>query len=66
MPVDSAFEHGVLVDTGSVTLNGIDVPEAHIGYRAPGITQLTITSANEPARILLLGGEPFGESIIMW
>lgn len=66
VPVDSGFEHGVLVDTGTVSLDGCEVPSAHIGYRAPGATQLTISSGTEPARALLLGGEPFGESIIMW
>lgn len=66
VPVDGAFEHGVLVDAGPVTLDGCDVPPAHIGYRAPGATQLTISSGTEPARLLLLGGEPFGEPIIMW
>lgn len=66
LPVESTFEHGVLVDTGTVTLDGAEVPVAHIGYSAPGATQLTLTTAAEPARIVLLGGEPFGESIIMW
>lgn len=66
VPVDPGFEHGVLVDSGSVTLDSCDVPPAHIGYRAPGATQLAISSGSEPARLVLLGGEPFGESIIMW
>ncbi|GAA3727652.1 pirin family protein [Leifsonia bigeumensis] len=66
VPVDAGFEHGVLVDTGTVTLDGVTIPAAHIGYRAPGATQLTIASGEEAARILLLGGEPFAEAIVMW
>jgi redox-sensitive bicupin YhaK (pirin superfamily) len=66
VPVDATFEHGVLVDTGTVTLDGTAVPAAHLGYRAPGTSQLTIASGAEAARILLLGGEPFGEAIVMW
>ncbi len=66
VPVDPTFEHGVLVDTGPATLDGTEVAVAHIGYRAPGATELTIGTGEETARIILLGGEPFGESIIMW
>ncbi len=66
VPVDSTFEHGVLVDTGSVTLDGTAIPAANIGYRAPGETQLDLATGENPARIILLGGEPFGESIVMW
>lgn len=66
VPVDATFEHGALVDTGSVTLDGAHVPKAHIGYRAPGATKLTLSAADAPARVVLLGGEPFDESIIMW
>ncbi|MEO7349947.1 MAG: pirin family protein, partial [Terrimesophilobacter sp.] len=66
VPVSTTFEHGVLVDTGTVTVEDCDVPPAHIGYLAPGATQLTLSSGAEPCRLLLLGGAPFGESIIMW
>lgn len=66
VPVDPSFEHGVLVDTGSITLDGTLIPPANIGYLAPGAAQLTLTTGAEPTRIVLLGGEPFGESIIMW
>jgi redox-sensitive bicupin YhaK (pirin superfamily) len=66
IPVEAGFEHGVLVDTGSVVLDGAAIPAAHVGYRAPGATRLAITTGPEPARILLLGGEPFGEAIVMW
>jgi redox-sensitive bicupin YhaK (pirin superfamily) len=66
VPVEVGFEHGVLVDTGTVTLDGVAIPAGHVGYRAPGATRLTIATGPEPARILLLGGEPFGEAIVMW
>lgn len=66
VPVKASFEHGVLVDHGDVTLDGTVVPAAHIGYRAPGATELVIAAGAESARVVLLGGEPFGEQIIMW
>lgn len=66
VPVDPTFEHGVLVDTGLVTVEGSAVERAHIGYRPPGATELRMATGEEPARIIVLGGEPFGESIVMW
>ncbi|GAB3041826.1 pirin family protein [Parafrigoribacterium mesophilum] len=66
IPVDSGFEHGILVDTGEVDVDGVLIPGGHLGYRAPGSTTLSIRSGEGPARILLLGGAPFGEQIVMW
>ena len=66
VPVDASFEHGVLVDVGSITLDGTLIPLANIGYVAPGAARLELATGDEPARIVLLGGEPFGESIVMW
>ncbi|MBB5633326.1 hypothetical protein BKA04_001549 [Cryobacterium mesophilum] len=66
VPVETTFEYGILVDTGIVEFDGTAVPAAHVGYRAPGATQLTIASGEDAARLLLLGGEPFGEEIVMW
>jgi quercetin 2,3-dioxygenase len=66
IPVNDGFEHGVLVDTGQVEVDGVLVPAAHLGYHAPGAATLSIRSGDVPARILLLGGTPFGEQIVMW
>jgi redox-sensitive bicupin YhaK (pirin superfamily) len=66
VPVDASFEHGVLVDFGSIALDDTPVPADCIGYRAPGTTRLELSAGDEPARVLLLGGEPFGEPIVMW
>ncbi|CAN5247436.1 pirin family protein [soil metagenome] len=64
--VDRGFEHGVLVDAGDVTVEGVPVPVSHLAYVPPGRRTLTITTGAEPARVLLLGGEPIGERIVMW
>lgn len=66
VPVRDDFEHGVLVDSGDVSLDGVSIPYAHIGYRAVGATEFALTAGDTPARIILLGGEPFGEQIVMW
>lgn len=70
VPVDPAFEHGVLVDRGAVAVGADDrgsllVAKDHLAYVPTGASSLTI-EASESTRLLLLGGTPFGEQIIMW
>ncbi|MFE4173965.1 pirin family protein [Streptomyces sp. NPDC056909] len=67
IPVDSAFEHGLLVDHGDVRMAGTLLRPAELGYLGTGNDTLTL--ANEsytPARAVLLGGTPFEEQIVMW
>jgi redox-sensitive bicupin YhaK (pirin superfamily) len=67
LPVDPGFEHGVLVDTGTVAVAGTTLGRASLGYLGPGAAELTLVNpAGEPARVILLGGPPFGEQIVMW
>ncbi|UAJ81638.1 pirin family protein [Leifsonia sp. ZF2019] len=67
LPLRPAFEHGVLVDAGSVSVAGTTVPVAHLAYLAPGRDAVeVVVGADGPARLVLLGGEPLGEQIVMW
>ncbi|SDD11800.1 pirin family protein [Actinokineospora iranica] len=67
LAVDPAFEHGVLLDTGSVTVAGTRLAPSELGYLAPGATTLSLANhTDRPARALLLGGPPFAEEIVMW
>ncbi len=72
IPINQTFEHGVLVDSGTVrvghtaSVKSTAVPPAHIGYVGVGAGALTLTTGEEAARVLLLGGTPFGEAILMW
>ncbi|MFC8088371.1 pirin family protein [Streptomyces sp. NPDC057340] len=67
LDVDTAFEHGVLVDSGDVRVDGTAVRPAALGYVEPGRGTLTLTNeATGPARLVLLGGPPFQEEIVMW
>ena len=65
LDVDPAFEHGVLLDTGDVAVGETALRPGDLGYVGTGRSTLTLSSA-EGARIVLLGGEPFGEEIVMW
>ncbi len=82
IPVNPAFEHGVLVDSGSLVLgteeaSGGGLPGAggmelasvekdQLAYLPPGAVTVTLEAGVEWTRVLLLGGPPFGESIVMW
>ncbi|MCZ4498792.1 MAG: pirin [Marmoricola sp.] len=65
IPVDRGYEHGVLLDTGAVTVNGEELAVNGLGYVAPGPDALELV-ATEETLLLLLGGPPFGEQIVMW
>ncbi len=66
LDVDATFEHGVLVDTGVLSVEGVETKQSDLAYVPPGCTTLTLAAYDEPVRLLLLGGPPFGESIVMW
>lgn len=67
LAVSPSFEHGVLVDTGEVTAAGCTAGPGHLIHREPGTDTLTLTaSPSTDTRVLLLGGEPLGEQIMMW
>lgn len=66
LPVDSAYEYGILVDSGDVTVNAQTVPRSELAYLEPGSTVIRIAAGDDAARLVLIGGEPFGERIVMW
>jgi redox-sensitive bicupin YhaK (pirin superfamily) len=65
IPVDPTYEHGLLLDSGSLTVDGDALAATELGYLEPGRDQLEVSAA-EDALVLLLGGPPFGEQIVMW
>ena len=65
LEVRPEFEHGILLDVGDITVDGVEVPHRHLAYVPPWRTRLRLSSVGG-ARILLLGGEPLGEQIVMW
>ncbi|MGY5101436.1 pirin family protein [Streptomyces sp. 900105245] len=67
LAVDAGFEHGVLVDEGDVRVGGTPLRPAELGYVPDGCGTLDLANASDgPARVVLLGGPPFGEEIVMW
>jgi redox-sensitive bicupin YhaK (pirin superfamily) len=66
LDLDPRFEHGVLVDLGPVTVNGTTVYPSDLAYLETGNRSIRIEALEFDARVLLLGGEPLGEQIVMW
>ena len=71
VPVDPTFEHGILLDAGELTVaaNGsaaVDVPVAHLAFSPVGPGAITLTAGDSGARLILIGGVPFGEKIVLW
>jgi hypothetical protein len=66
LPLERDFEHGLLVDSGDVTVGGAPVGRAALAYLPPGTRSLALTAGATPARLVLLGGQPLDEEILMW
>jgi len=67
LELDPAYEHALLVDRGPVAVDGASLAVGDLGYAAPGGDGLELVDVSGAgARVLLLGGAPFGEEILMW
>jgi len=61
------FEHGVLVDQGPIEVDGTVVEPHDLGYVAEGRETLRLRALPDtPGRVILLGGEPIEDQIVMW
>lgn len=65
LPLQDGFEHALLVLEGDVTLEGQVLEPRVLYYLETGRSELGLASARG-ARVLLIGGAPFGEPILMW
>jgi quercetin 2,3-dioxygenase len=59
------FEYGLLASSGSVTVEGAPLGQGAMLYLGTGRSSLRLTAA-EASRLLLLGGAPFEEHLVMW
>jgi quercetin 2,3-dioxygenase len=59
------FEYGLLASSGSVTVEGAPLERGAMLYLGTGRSTLRLTAA-EASKLLLLGGEPFEERLVMW
>ncbi len=67
LATDAAHEHGVFVVAGEVTTGGdVSATTDQLIYLGTGRGTVTVAAGDAGARVLLLGGEPFAEEIVMW
>ncbi|MFF0547178.1 pirin family protein [Nocardia thailandica] len=65
LPLDPSFEHAVMLIDGAATVAGTEPPTGPLLYLGTGRDPLALSSA-EGAHLVLIGGEPFGEELVMW
>jgi redox-sensitive bicupin YhaK (pirin superfamily) len=65
LPLDPDFEHALVTFDGAVNLEGKALAPDALHYLPPRRRALSLKSSGQ-ARALLIGGAPFGESILMW
>ncbi len=65
LPLRHAFEHAVMGLDGPVEADGAQVPRGALAYLEPGRRDVTL-AASRDTLVLLIGGEPFGETLVMW
>jgi hypothetical protein len=66
LPVDPDFEHALVPLSGACRLEDRPLSKDTLYYLGCGRRELAIGCGPEPVRVLLLGGAPFGETILMW
>ena len=65
LALDPRFEYGILPLEGRVIIAGEGFATDEFAYLGAGIETLDL-EMTAGSRILLLGGEPFAEQIVMW
>jgi redox-sensitive bicupin YhaK (pirin superfamily) len=65
VPLRPDFEYAVLVIDGEATVADVAVRPGPLFYLGAGRTELRLAAGPE-TRMMLLGGEPFAERIVMW
>jgi hypothetical protein len=65
VPLETGFEHALVVLVGTVEVDGQWVTPGHLGYLSPGRDEVALATTDD-SRVLLIGGPPFGSPIVMW
>jgi redox-sensitive bicupin YhaK (pirin superfamily) len=65
LPLKPDFEYAVLTTSGVAEVDGVELTPGSLLYLGCGRPDLALR-AGTASRMLLLGGEPFAEKIVMW
>jgi redox-sensitive bicupin YhaK (pirin superfamily) len=66
LPLDPGFEHALVPLQGGCRLNGQPLAIDTLYYLGGGRRELALEGDAQGYRALLLGGAPFGETVLMW
>jgi redox-sensitive bicupin YhaK (pirin superfamily) len=66
LPVRPDFEHAVLAENAAVTVDSAAVGHRSLAYVPAGSDTLVVEAGASGARVILLGGVPLQERIVMW
>ena len=65
LPLETAFEHAVLVLSGEARVTGQPLAPGTLLYLPPGREALDVR-CDGAARLIVIGGEPFAEQVLLW
>jgi quercetin 2,3-dioxygenase len=66
VPLRADFEHALVPLDEPCDCEGERLATDHLGYLEPGRREVVLRAGSEPVRMLLLGGAPFDEPVLMW
>jgi quercetin 2,3-dioxygenase len=66
LPVEPDFEYAALTMSGIVEVDDERVAPGSMLYLGAGRDELPLRAADGPGTLVLLGGEPFEEQLVMW
>jgi redox-sensitive bicupin YhaK (pirin superfamily) len=66
LPLVPGFEYAALSLAGTIRVDGVELGSGPLLYLGAGRAVLDVAAPGGPARLLLIGGEPFAEQIVMW
>ena len=66
VPLRSDFEYAVLALDGTTTVDGVALSPGPLLYLETGRFSVRMAAPAGASRVLLLGGEPFEERLVMW
>lgn len=66
VPLRWDFEHAILTAVGLVQSEGATLGRGPLLYLGTDRRELEVTAGPEGAIVLLIGGEPLGEDLVMW
>ncbi|MBF9067723.1 pirin family protein [Streptacidiphilus fuscans] len=66
LPLQPDFEYAALAMSGAAVVDGVRIEPGSLLYLGCGRRSLPLRADDGPASVMLLGGEPFAEKLVMW